>query len=419
MATVDYQSLRVGMDHRMLAADPKRVEALAAVLHQIGDPDLAFHVIHIAGTNGKGSTGAFIAQALRNAGHVVGHFASPAIHDELDQSKIGSQSIAASEYATLMQQIMQQAQLSPDAFTDFEWDVLVTIAWFAQQHCDWVVLEAGLGGATDATNAISAPALAVFTHIALDHTAILGDTIEKIAANKAQIIKAGTQVVVASHQAPEALTTIRAVAQAHHAAAVIDASDVLLTPMTTTWSGTTAELANGHTVMVRMLGAFQLANAKTAIAVGQWLVAHHALTSISQVFDALKTVQLPGRMEVIQHDPIVIVDAGHNPDAFPQALGHVRQLLPTGGHLLLVAGFLKDKAVAQLATIAQTADQVWVTTPNHPTRALAGEQLQRMIPGAQLVDSVQAGRDAAVAAAKPEDVVLVAGSFYLIGGLLP
>ncbi|WP_125707791.1 bifunctional folylpolyglutamate synthase/dihydrofolate synthase [Lacticaseibacillus porcinae] len=419
MATVDYQSLRVSMDHRMLAADPKRVEALRSVLHQIGDPDLAFHVIHIAGTNGKGSTGAFIAQALRNAGHVVGHFASPAIHDELDQSKIGSQSIADSEYATLMLQIMQQAQLSPDAFTDFEWDVLVTLAWFAQQHCDWVVLEAGLGGATDATNAISAPDLAVFTHIALDHTAILGDTIEKIATNKAQIIKAGTQVVVASHQAPEALTTIRAVAQAHHAAGVIDASDVVLTPMTTIWTGTSAELANGRTVMVRMLGAFQLANAQTAIAVGQWLVANHALTSISQVFDALKTVQLPGRMEVIQHDPIVIVDAGHNPDAFPQALGQVRQLLPTGGRLLLVAGFLKDKAVAELAKIAQTADQVWVTTPSHPTRALAGEQLQAMIPGAQFVDSVQAGRNAAVAAAKPEDVVLVAGSFYLIGGLLP
>ena len=419
MATADYQALRAQMDHRMLAADPSRVTALTQVLHQIGDPDQAYHVIHIAGTNGKGSTGAFLAQALHNAGHSVGHFASPAIHNELDQTQIGTRSITASEYAKLMRQIMRQAQLAAAAFTDFEWDVLVTLKWFADQHCDWVVLEAGLGGATDATNAIAAPDLAVFTHIALDHTAILGDTIEKIAANKAQIIKPGTQVVVASHQTPAALATIQQVARAQHAAGVIDASDIVLEPVQSTWAGTQVQLADGEQALIRMLGGFQVANAQTAIAVGQWLVAHLALTDISQVYAALGQVQLPGRMQVIQHDPTVIVDAGHNPDAFPQALAQIRQLLPAGGRLLLVAGFLKDKAVKQLAQVAQTADLVWVTTPKHPTRALSGAALQTLIPSAELVATVQAGRDAAVARAKSGDVVLVAGSFYLIGGLLP
>lgn len=419
MATADYQNLRIQMDHRMLAADPSRVEALAEVLHQIGDPDRAYHVIHIAGTNGKGSTGAFLAQALRNAGHRVGHFASPAIHNELDQTKIGPQSISEAEYAELMNQIMRQAALAVDAFTDFEWDVLVSLKWFATAQCEWVVLEAGLGGATDATNAIAAPDLAVFTHIALDHTAILGDTIEKIAENKAQIIKPGTQVVVAGHQAPEALAVIQAVAKNHHAAGVIDAGNVSLTSVTTTWAGTQVKLANGHEALIKMLGAFQVANAQTAIAASQWLVEREALDDLNQVVDALKVVQLPGRMQVIQHDPTVIVDAGHNPDAFPQALAQIRQLLPVGGRLLLVAGFLKDKAVDQLAKVAQTADHVWVTTPNHPSRALNGEVLQTMIPGSELVPDVQAGRDAAVSMAKSGDVVLVAGSFYLIGGLLP
>jgi dihydrofolate synthase/folylpolyglutamate synthase len=314
---------------------------------------------------------------------------------------------------------MRQAALDVDAFTDFEWDVLVTLKWFATAQCDWIVLEAGLGGATDATNAIAAPDLAVFTHIALDHTAILGDTIEKIAENKAQIIKPGTQVVVASHQTPEALAVIQQVAKAHQAAGVLDASNVSLTPVATTWSGTQVKLANGDGALIKMLGAFQVANAQTAIAAGQWLVEHEALSDLNQVLDALKVVQLPGRMQVIQHDPTVMVDAGHNPDAFPQALAQIRELLPVGGRLLLVAGFLKDKAVDQLAKVAQTADHVWVTTPKHPTRALAGEVLQTMIPGSELVPDVQAGRDAAVSLAKPGDVVLVAGSFYLIGGLLP
>lgn len=417
MATTDYQTLRAAMDHRMLAADPKRVTALAEVLHQIGDPDRAFKIIHLAGTNGKGSTGAFLAQALRNAGYTVGHFASPALHDELDQTKIGAQSIPARDYALIMTQIMTQAQLKPTAFTDFEWDVLVSLQWFAAQHCDWVVLEAGLGGATDATNAIQAPALAVFTHIALDHTAILGDTLAAIAHNKAQIIKPGAQVVIAPSQAHEALDTIQQIAQAHHAAGVIDAETVALTPTQTDWSGTTATLADGQSVKVRMLGAFQIANARTAIAAAQWLVAQKVLPEMTPVYAALASVQLAGRMQVIAQNPITVVDAGHNPDAFPQALAQIRQLLPAGGRLLLVAGFLKDKAVARLAQAAQSADLVWVTTPNHPTRALPGDQLQALIPGSTLVSSVTAGRDAAVAEAKAGDVVLVAGSFYLIGAL--
>ena len=419
MPIADYQTLRGQMDHRMLAGDPSRVVALATVLHQLSDIDQQFHVIHIAGTNGKGSTGAFLAQALRNAGHVVGHFASPAIHDERDQTMIGSRSISADQYCAGMRQIMAQAHLDAAAFTDFEWDVLVTRWWFADQHCDWVVLEAGLGGATDATNAISAPDLAVFTHFALDHTAILGDTIEKIAENKAQIIKPGTQVVIASHQTPQALAVIKQTAKAHHAAGCLDASDVVLTPRYTTWRGTTAQLADGQTVTVRMLGGFQLANAQTAIAAGRWLVASHVLSDLAPVYQALAQVQLPGRMQVIQHDPTVVVDAGHNPDAFAQVLAQIRQLLPQNGRLLLVAGFLKDKAVDQLAQAAQTANEIWVTTPDHPTRALAGAKLQTLIPNSTLVANVQAGRDAAVAKAKPLDVVLVAGSFYLIGGLLP
>ncbi|WP_461212876.1 bifunctional folylpolyglutamate synthase/dihydrofolate synthase [Lacticaseibacillus sp. GG6-2] len=416
MAT--YDELRAAMDHQMRAADPSRVVALTAVLHQLGDPDTKMHLIHVAGTNGKGSTGAFIAQALRNAGYRVGHFASPAIRDEREQTQIDGQVISTQTYASVMAAVMTKAKLMPAAFTDFEWDVLVTLVWFAQQGCDWAVLEAGLGGATDATNAISAPEAAVFTHIALDHTAILGPTLAAIAHNKAQIIKANAMVFIAPNQAQDAQAVLLQTATTHHATGVRRASAVQLTPLATSWSGTQARLADGTTVSVRMLGQYQLDNARTALAVAAWLVEQKVLADLQPMVTALAQVQLPGRLQQLATKPRVVIDAGHNPDALPQVLATIRQLQQGTGRLLVVAGFLRDKDVTRLAAALGVADAVWVTTPKHPTRALAGATLQTMVAGSQLAVDVHAGLAAAKKVASADDVILVAGSFYLIGDLL-
>lgn len=409
MAT--YEALRQAMDHRMLAGDTRRVSALADVLAQLKHPERNYHIIHVAGTNGKGSTGAWLAQGLRNAGFVVGHFHSPAMAGELHQTRLNAETITAQAFAEAMVAIAHTAGVAYGAFSDFEWDVLVALWWYAQQGADWVVLEAGLGGAYDATNAISAPDFAVFTHIALDHTALLGPTVAAIADNKAQIIKPNTRVVVAPEQAPQALAVLKQVAKAHHAQS-FTVAEANWQATAQTWAGREV-FYQGHQFHLKQLGDYQLANAATAWLV--WAQLHLPAAALAQ---ALAQVQLPGRLQVIQSAPRVVLDAGHNPDALPKVLATVRGLLPAGGRLLVVAGFLKDKAVAELAQALSVADQVWVTTPDHPTRALAGAALQALVPNSRLVSDVRAGLAAAKAAAQPQDVVLVAGSFYLIGDLL-
>ncbi|MFD1484247.1 bifunctional folylpolyglutamate synthase/dihydrofolate synthase [Lacticaseibacillus baoqingensis] len=412
-----YAELRQQMDQRMLAADPKRVVLLGQALEQLGRPEQHYQVLHIAGTNGKGSTGAFIAQALRNAGYHVGHFASPAIGSDLQQTQLDGSAITATAYVALLEATMARLQLPIAAFSAFEWDVLVTLQWYALQGAQWVVLEAGLGGATDATNAILPPKAAIFTHIALDHMAILGPTVAAIAHNKAQIIKPNTTVFIAPHQAPAAKAALLAQA-AKYAAPVIDASTLTLTPIRYSLSETRAVLADGTLVRVKMLGGYQLDNARTALAVGDWLIQQGVLADRRPLLAALATVQLPGRLQAYGEDPWVFLDAGHNPDAFPQVVQTLRGLLPKGGRLLVVAGFLADKDTTTLAAELASVDAVWVTTPTHPTRALPGAKLQQAVPNSILAADVHAGLAAAEAQARANDVILVAGSFYLIGELL-
>ncbi|WP_125705603.1 bifunctional folylpolyglutamate synthase/dihydrofolate synthase [Lacticaseibacillus daqingensis] len=415
MAT--YEQLRAAMDHEMRAADPARVSALKAALATLGHPDRAFRIIHLAGTNGKGSTGAFLAAALTHAGALVGHFASPPLGGELNQTKLAGRAIPAATYAQTLTAIQTQLGVTGAAFTTFEWDVLVSLQWYATQHADWVVLEAGLGGATDATNAIDAPALAIFTHIALDHTAILGPTVTAIARNKAAIIKPGTTVVIAPHQEPAARAVLAEAATVRGATAVRNAATITAAIQAATFAGTQLTLA-GQPVTLRMLGGHQIDNARTAWVAAQVLVQWGALPDLTPLVHALATVQLPGRLQPLADPPHTFIDAGHNPDALAQVLATLRRLMVPDARLLVVAGFLADKDTTTLAHQLASADRVWVTTPTHPTRALSGAALQTLVPGSQLTPSVQAGLAAASARAKPTDVVLVTGSFYLIGGLL-
>jgi dihydrofolate synthase/folylpolyglutamate synthase len=412
-----YLNWRAKMDQRMLAADPQRVVLLGQALDQLGRPERQYQIVHLAGTNGKGSTGAFIAQALRQAGYHVGHFASPAIGSDLNQSLLDGVALTAKRYVRILEALMQRLGLPIGQFSAFEWDVLVTLQWYAEQGAEWVVLEAGLGGATDATNAIATPAAAVFTHIALDHTAILGPTVAAIARNKAQIIKPGSTVFIAPHQVPAAKAELlRAAADQH--AVVHDAGELTLTPVRYRLTGTLAVLPDGTPVAVKMLGEYQLDNARTALAVGDWLIAQGVLADRQPLLAALATVQLPGRLQAYQENPWVFLDAGHNPDAFPKVLQTLHGLLPKNGRLLLVAGFLKDKDTTTLEAQLAVAAKVWVTTPWQPTRALAGSVLQAAVPSSVLVPDVRAGLAAAEAEAHANDVILVAGSFYLIGDLL-
>ncbi len=211
----NYEELLKHMNQAMLANDDDRVALVRRVLAAINHPDLNFKVVHLAGTNGKGSTGSLVAQMLINQGYKVGHFSSPALVDQREQIVINHQQITTTDFVRIYNWISERlpGDISADDLTVFEWFVLIMLQYFSDQKVNWAIVEAGLGGKDDATNAIQPPLVTVFTHIDLDHTKILGNTIKKIAYNKSQIIKPKTTVFVAPNQHHDAITVLNDVAR--------------------------------------------------------------------------------------------------------------------------------------------------------------------------------------------------------------
>ena len=208
----EYQEIIDRLPKQMLAGEDNRLEILHQVLDALGHPEHQYQIIHVAGTNGKGSTGSLVARFLITSGYKVGHFNSPAMISDREQVLVNGNLISKDDFATTFKKILCAL---PDYMTEqdltiFEWWTVVMLQYFADQAVDWAVIECGLGGQDDATNVIDAPALAVITHLALDHTQILGSKIEDIANAKAGIIKYQTRALVVAPNQPEAAKEILA-----------------------------------------------------------------------------------------------------------------------------------------------------------------------------------------------------------------
>ncbi len=406
-----YEQINAGFNRQMLGGQRNRVKFLRRILTRLGNPDQRFKIIHIAGTNGKGSTGTMLEQGLQNAGYRVGYFSSPALVDDREQVKVNDHLISKKDFAMTYQKITEHlpADLSPDDITIFEWWTLIMLQYFADQKVDWAVVECGLGGQDDATNIISAPFISVITHIALDHIRILGPTITKIAQAKAGIIKNGTkQVFLAPHQEKDALTIIREKAQQQRvglkqadAQSIVDGKAILKVNHKI------------YKVPFNLLGTFQSENLGTVISVFAFLRQQGLVTSWQPLLSTLATVKIAGRMQRITDHPLVILDGAHNPDAAKQ----LTKTISTCPHnkIIMVLGFLADKSIRQMVKIyQQMADEIIITTPGHPTRALEASALKSALPQAIIADNPQKGLVMAKKIAEPNDLIVVTGSFYTI-----
>ncbi|WP_223875902.1 bifunctional folylpolyglutamate synthase/dihydrofolate synthase [Paucilactobacillus kaifaensis] len=415
-----YEELIKHMNHGMLAADDDRVALLKKILAKIGHPDQRYKVVHLAGTNGKGSTGSLISQLLTNAGNKVGHFASPALHDLKEQITINQQVISEADFIQVYDWIEQRLpdEIVAADLTIFEWFVLVMLQWFANQHVDWAVIEAGLGGRDDATNAISAPLLTVFTHIDLDHTKILGNTIKKIAYNKSQIIKRDTTVFIAPNQHADTIEVLKRTAVKNQACEVNEASQIKIKINSQSIGGSDLIVDSSYlkhvSVTLKMIGEFQVDNFKTVVSIYDWLLSHDFVSTSQALIDAALQVSIPGRMQVLQTNPVVILDGAHNPDAAQQLLNSLSDLF-FDKHLIFVIGFLKDKNYQIMARQYEAvADHIFVVTPDNERRALSAKQIQQTLPQSQVVATVQQGVNAALKIAGIQSVIVVTGSFYVV-----
>lgn len=396
------------------------LEPVRALFARLGNPQDRTKVIHIAGTNGKGSTGAMLRSVLTQAGYRTGQFSSPAVFDPMEPWSIGGQPIAAEDYARLMTRIRAQCDAMCRAGepvpTAFELETVLAFLYFAEQSCDIAVLECGMGGLEDATNVVTTTEVSVLTSIGLEHTKFLGNTIEKIARNKAGIIKDGVPAVLQG-QSRAVCETVRTVCAQTGSALICTRPDqIQLCPDT---ASQTVFWYRGKKWELSLGGSYQMYNAAQVIETVDILRGRGWVISDRALRDGLLQTKWPGRFETIADHPRIILDGAHNPDA----AGRLRQALEQscmGKRILMIMGVLADKEFDRVAELViPLASRVYTVTPDNP-RALDAETLADTVR--RYCDSVQActieeAAARALADAGADDVILAFGSLSYLGAL--
>jgi dihydrofolate synthase/folylpolyglutamate synthase len=426
----------------------ERFEALCA---RLGNPQNGYRILHIAGTKGKGSTTALAASILRAAGYRVGGYFSPYVYDPCERVQLNGELIPRADFARLVTKIRPHiealAQTELGQTTEFELKTALGFLYFAECGVDIACIEVGLGGRLDATNIVR-PDVTVITTIGLDHTAQLGDTHALIAAEKAGIIKCGIPCFTAVEDS-EAFAVIEQIAAQRQAPLIRVrrglVSGATADPAQALWetvsSGAEHGRDPGHTeqmapitvatatrcysdLEVRMAGLYQRANAACAVAATERLLAGRGVELQGHaVRQALANTTLPGRMECVRlpGGPLVVLDGAHNEMAAQALAGAVAALRAreSPGRLRLVIGMLTGHDPAGvLAAFAPQADSIIICEPiwkrSHPAEELAAIA-RRYFTNVEVVPSTPQAVQTAVAAAGPEDMVLVTGSFYTVG----
>jgi dihydrofolate synthase / folylpolyglutamate synthase len=381
------------------------LERITALLAALGHPHRACRWVHVAGTNGKGSTCAMIEAGLRAAGVRTGLYISPHLVEPIERMQIAGEPISRDQFARAFDRVHETAgrmlaagelDMHP---TYFETVTAMAFVVFAEAKLDTVVLEVGLGGRLDATNVVT-PALSVITPIDYDHQIFLGDTIEQIAAEKAGILKPGVPAVFAE-QRPEAERVLRE----HARGPVILSRDWPVTDLEIDARGSWFRLRHDQQsfeILCPLAGEHQVENAR---------VAAIALAQLGVSPDGIALARWPGRLERVSERPEIIIDGAHNPAGTRALAAYIRRFY-SGRRVWIVYGALRDKAVAEMTSILfPLAHRVILTAPNN-SRAMAPEEIDA--PGGIVTHSVTEAI-AQLRTVPPEDVVFIAGSLYLAG----
>ena len=387
------------------------LDATALLLDKIGNPHNKLKFIHIAGTNGKGSTTSYIADILMANGYKVGKFISPYVHSFTERIQINNAEISEDDLAvftTKVKNAIEKNNLTP---TEFEVVTAIGLAYFEHQKCDYVVLEVGMGGRFDATNVIPAPEVSVITSISIDHTQYLGDTISKIAFEKCGIIKQGSKVVAYPDNHSDAMKVIQStVAEKNVPFIVPDKNSIKI--VSSDINGTDFVYNEEH-YHINMLGAHQVYNAITAIEAVKLL---NIDTEI--IKKGLSLTKFRGRLDIIGKNPLIIEDGAHNISGVTE-LKKALEMYFKEKNIILVMAMLKDKEYEKcLEIISSVTNTLIATEAPNPRKATAKELAE---VASKYVENTYAEPDVnkAIALAKTkcttDDVICVCGSLYLLG----
>ena len=390
------------------------LERITALCHALGDPQKDLKFIHVAGTNGKGSFCSMLESILRAAGYRTGMFTSPYIKSFNERMMVSGQPISNEALAELVTRIQPVADAMTDRPTEFELITAIGFAYFKECGCDVVILEAGMGGRLDSTNVIRNPLLSVITGIALDHTAFLGDTVEKIAAEKAGIIKDGAPVLFGGNDASAAEVIKKTASQRGSTYFAVDYD--ALQNVTSDLLGSRFDFADFTDMHIKLLGLYQPRNAAVVLSAVSLLQAQSLTVSEDAIRQGLLEARWPARFEILSHDPLVIFDGAHNPqgiDAAIESIGHYFGK----EKVYIMTGVLRDKDYRYIAArLATVAERAYVLTPEKPL-ALDGEEYASILHSfgvsAAAYSSITDTYKTAIASAKKDGKpLLILGSLY-------
>lgn len=419
------------------------------LLNRLGDPQKQLRFVHVAGSNGKGSTCAMLERILREAGYRTGLFPSPYIEDFRERIQVNGEMITEEALCEITELVRKEADAMEDHPSQFELVTAIGMVYFVREKCDMVVLEVGLGGEFDATNVIDAPEIAAITHIGLEHTEYLGDTLAKIAQTKSGIIKEGADVVLYEND-PEVMEVVEKVCREKncplHIAEYgrIRPLEVSLEGQTFMWrpssrqADSMRETVNSRpaenmrepvTLRLSLLGEYQLHNAATVLTCVEALRGRGFAIPQEAVEKGLAQVEWPARFEVLCREPLFILDGGHNPQCAEALAQSLEAVLPDArGKIVFLTGVLADKDYGKIIDhIAPYAREFVCVTPDSG-RALPAEDFAAFLQGrglaaaacASIEEGIKVSLQKAVGthAAEPADSfapVVAFGSLYMAG----
>ena len=386
------------------------------LLSKMGDPQDALSFIHIAGTNGKGSTSAMLSSILKSAGYKTGLYTSPFISKFNERIRINGNPISDDELAEITEFCAPLALSMEDRPTEFELVTSVAMAYFARQKCDIVVLETGMGGRLDSTNVIEKPLCTVITNIGLDHTRELGDTVEKIAAEKAGIIKENCPTII--YDLPDNIRDVISSKCSEISSSLTTADFEAVASISDSREGQVFSYKDFQNLELPLLGSHQLKNAAVALETISILRSLGFQIDDTAIKNGMKNTEWPARFEIVSEKPYFVVDGGHNPQCAETVAENLQKYFPNMKRVILL-GVLSDKDYMGLAGILNPAASAYVTiTPNSP-RALSANDLAAKLTcfGKQVVAcvSIEEGIKKALELAGNDGVVCSVGSLYTAG----
>ena len=413
------------------------------ILEILGNPHKKLKCIHIAGTNGKGSTTAMVTNILVKAGYKVGSYISPFIEEFEERMQINNVNISKGDLSHIITEVSKAVEkvveLGYSNPTEFEIITCAGFLYFYRNNVDFAVVEVGMGGRLDSTNVI-VPIVTVITSISLDHTLILGDTIEKIAYEKAGIIKEGIPVVMfpQQKQSEEVIERIcrekncRLIRVPRESSTYLGKENLQQVAITSiegtvysnysfiTQKMKVQTLNNNYIIDLALLGKHQLLNCSVAIHVIEELIGQGEKINKDNILAGLSNVKWPARLEIMNKKPLVVIDGAHNIDGIKNLTESIDMYF-NYNKIILILGILADKQVEEMIkTIVPKASRVITVTP-HSVRAELAEKLKvqvdKYITSCESIENYEEAYKKALSYCEVDDLLLVCGSLYMVGDM--